>query len=148
MRFSEAEHDDTQIELTPLIDVVFLLLIFFMVSTTFSRESSIQIDLPEATERAEQTDEPLRVEVLVSKDSSYAIRAPGEETARALLNKQRITLLRAVSEYSDMDILLVIRADRLAPHEAVMQVMDVAKSLGIARLSFSARLTTEDEDSN
>ena len=148
MRFSEQEHDETQIELTPLIDVVFLLLIFFMVSTTFSRESSIQIDLPEATERADRLDEPLRFEVLVSKDASYAIRAPGEKTARALLNNERLTLLRAVAEYSDMDVLMVIRADRLAPHEAVMQVMDVAKSLGIARLSFAARLTSEDEDNN
>lgn len=148
MRFSESEHDETQIELTSLIDVVFLLLIFFMVSTTFTRESSLLIELPEATEDAEQQDEPLRIEVLVSKDSIYAIRAPGEDAARTLLNNQRDTLLRAIAEYPGTDNLLVIRADRLAPHEAVMQVMDVARSLGITRLSFSTRQANEDEDNN
>ena len=148
MRFSEQEHDDTQIELTPLIDVVFLLLIFFMVSTTFTRESSLQIDLPEASENTEQTEDPMVVEVLVSKSSEYAIRAPGDSSPRALLNSERATLLRAMTEYRDSDTLLVIRADRLAPHESVIQVMDIARILGITRLSFSARQVEEGGDEN
>jgi biopolymer transport protein ExbD len=147
MRFSEQEHDDTQIELTPLIDVVFLLLIFFMVSTTFTKESALQIDLPEASNQAEQLEEPRVIEVLISKDSEYAIKAPGSDVPQGLLNSERATLLRAMTEYRDTDSLLVIRADRLAPHEAVIQVMDIAQLLGFTRLSFSAR-QTQDEDGN
>ena len=54
MKFSDRNDEETQINLTPLIDVVFLLLIFFMVSTTFSKESQLRIKLPESSDEPEQ----------------------------------------------------------------------------------------------
>ena len=69
---SSQEQDETAIELTPLIDVVFLLLIFFMISTTFTKETSLQINLPEASGE-EGIEQPKSIEVQVSADAEYAI---------------------------------------------------------------------------
>jgi biopolymer transport protein ExbD len=66
------EQDETGIELTPLIDVVFLLLIFFMISTTFTKETALKINLPESTGDA-TSQLPLSVEVQIGAESQYAI---------------------------------------------------------------------------
>lgn len=141
MKFTESDTEESSlIELTPLIDVVFLLLIFFMVTTTFTKESEIKIRLPEANPEEQVVDVDKQVEIMISKGSSYAIRKPGENEVVSLVNSERETLLRSLSEFQDNpDILLVIRADKEATHQAVINVMDVARDLKMSRITFATQ---------
>ena len=134
MKFKRQRSQEIGVDLTPLIDVVFLLLIFFMVSTTFTRESHLNIELPEAKgERSEQQAE--LIDVVINADGQYRLND------RALVNNRRETLERAVSELAggDTSLPFVITADARTPHEFVVRAMDVAGSLGFAGLS----ITTE-----
>ncbi|MEX2320333.1 MAG: biopolymer transporter ExbD, partial [Saccharospirillum sp.] len=72
MRFRRSRQEEAQVNLTPLIDVVFLLLIFFMVSTTFTRETQLQIDLPESSSDAVLGDER-PIEIQVDAQGQYAV---------------------------------------------------------------------------
>lgn len=137
------EQDETGIELTPLIDVVFLLLIFFMISTTFTKETALRINLPEAA--GENSAElPQSIEIHVGPTSEYALVEPNDGAAQPLINSNRETLLRALEEFSDNDkLLVVIRADKNAKHEAVIKVLDVAQQLGLSNITFAAKQVTE-----
>ena len=133
------EQDETAIELTPLIDVVFLLLIFFMISTTFTKETALRINLPEGGSEVAQN-EPFTVEVQVGQQSQYAIQTSDTPNAQSLVNSNRDTLIRALSAYKDREsVLLVVRADRLATHEAVIKVLDVAQELDMTNITFATK---------
>lgn len=137
------EQDETGIELTPLIDVVFLLLIFFMISTTFTKETKLKINLPASSTDA-AIDKVANVEVHVGANSEYAIAADQDGAARALLNSNRETLLRALSEFKDKpNVLLVIRADKSATHDAVIRVLDVAQQLDLTNITFATKQISE-----
>jgi biopolymer transport protein ExbD len=134
VKFTRQRSQEVGVDLTPLIDVVFLLLIFFMVSTTFTRENHLNIELPEASgERSEQQAD--MIDVVINADGQYRLNN------RVLVNNRRETLVRAVTELADGDASLpfIITADARTPHEFVVRAMDVAGSLGFARLS----ITTE-----
>lgn len=137
------EQDETAIELTPLIDVVFLLLIFFMISTTFTKETALRINLPEAA--GDNTAEPPKsIEVHVGASSEYAVADQGEGAARPLINSNRETLLRALQDYRDTErLLVIIRADKSAKHEAVIRVLDVAQELGLSNITFATKQSSE-----
>lgn len=141
MKFSDfdSQQDESIIELTPLIDVVFLLLIFFMVTTTFTEESELKINLPESQQNNEATVTPDTVEVYVNQSSGYAVKAPSAKAPQLLVNNSRETLYRALKPFQKQrdDILLVIRADKLATHESVIQVMDIAQQVGLTRVTFA-----------
>lgn len=147
MKFSDSENqEESLIEMTPLIDVVFLLLIFFMVTTTFSKESSLKINLPESAQTDQKANTPNIVEVFVTEASGYAVKGPRQSAPQSLVNGARTTLLRAMQDYSDNadeSLLVVIRADKLATHEAVVQVMDVSQQLGLNRITFATQKATE-----
>ena len=137
MNFSQnEENEETGIELTPLIDVVFLLLLFFMISTTFNKDTALEINLPEA--ESESLNESNPVEIQVSADERYAISSGDGASPKALTNANRSTLVSALKEMEEIDKRqLIIRADRKAPHEAVIRVLDVAQQLGISNISFA-----------
>lgn len=138
MKIRHAKKDSAEVNLTPLIDVVFLLLIFFMVSTTFDREAELNIELPEATTRAEdRKDEKIEVSI----DASGRFYVDG----RQLINKQPRTLKQALQKAAggNTELPVVITADANTPHHAVVAVMDASRQLGLVRLSFVARLTNE-----
>lgn len=141
MKFTNSESDESSmIELTPLIDVVFLLLIFFMLTTTFTKESELKIRLPEANLEENESVIDKKIEIMVSKETAYAMRKPEDTEVVSLVNSTRETLLRALSEYEGQEnILLVIRADKEAPHQSVVNVMDVAKQLNISRITFATQ---------
>lgn len=122
--------NEPDLNLTPLIDVVFLLLIFFMVSTTFNRESEIQIDLPESSEHAIESSEEA-IEITIDIDGQYYINK------QRLVNTQSVTLKRALKDAMGdrKDPPVVIVADRQVPYQAVVTVWDVAAQLGINRFS-------------
>ena len=137
------EQDETAIELTSLIDVVFLLLIFFMISTTFTKETSLKINLP-AANGEKKIEQPLSVEVHVGSDSQYAVAGSTDGAARGLINSNRETLLRALTPFKDQEnLLLVIRADKKATHDAVIKVLDVAQQLGISNITFATKQNAE-----
>jgi len=141
MRFRPRTDEDPQLNITPLIDVVLLLLVFFMVSTTFSRESRLAIELPEAgAPDSVQEQRPLEVEI--SADGRYAIRGPAEPELRTLRSSDTETLRRALQQAmgGDRELVTVIRADRATPHEAVVRVMDTARRLGITHLTFATQV--------
>lgn len=141
MKFTDSDSEESSmIELTPLIDVVFLLLIFFMLTTTFTKESELKIRLPEANLEQNQAEIEKQVEIMISKDLAYAMRKPGETEVFSLVNSTSETLRRALSEFEGQDdILLVIRADKEATHQSVVNVMDVAKGLKMTRITFATQ---------
>jgi len=148
MKFSDRKEEDTIINLTPLIDVVFLLLIFFMVSTTFSKESQLRIQLPESSDEPIEQQEVKFLEIEISSDGAYAVKGPDEEAAKELLNSSRDTLRRALVRVTreHADVVTVIRADRRTPHESVIRVMDVSRKLGLTDITFATQSTPEDSD--
>ena len=116
--------------LLPLIDVVLLLLIFFMISSTFVVQPGIQVNLPKSTiaERREPEDVTL---ILTREKALY-------------LNDRRVTVPELWGRLVDMyrrqpDFMLVIKADRQVPHGSVVEVMDIAKQVGVRRLAIATR---------
>ncbi len=122
------------INLTPLIDVVFLLLIFFMVSTTFQKETRIKIELPEATTEASAEEVPKVLDVSVDKDGTFYVNE------KEVVNTELATLKRAIEKAArgEKDLPVVISADARTPHQAVIKVLDAASSLGFVRMTFAA----------
>jgi biopolymer transport protein ExbD len=120
------------VELTPLIDVVFLLLIFFMLSTTFISRTGLQIRMPEA-ESGRSHDTPDRIEVRVPEGGDLLVDGEKVDSEAALR--------RILADYAagHEDPLLVIRGDRMARHGAVTTVMDAGKAAGIGRIAVGVR---------
>ena len=141
MKFSRSSQEEVTINLTPLIDIVFLLLIFFMVSTTFSKESQLRIRLPVASPDSEVEQRPSRLVVAITKSGDYSIRGPNESTGHHLLSRERSVLAQAMAKGAQGTdkLVVVIRADRKTPHEPVVRVMDVARKLGLVRITFATQ---------
>jgi biopolymer transport protein ExbD len=141
MEFRPAEQEEPEINLTSLIDVVFLLLIFFMVTTTFERQAVVQVQLPKAT-TAVRAEQDLVLELVIDRESRMYLNGV------PLLNNKRSTMRVALLEASDdrRDVPLVIRADADTKHQDVVKAMDVAGSLGYTRLSIATNEVLIDED--
>jgi len=134
VKFRRQQREEVGINLTPLIDVVFLLLIFFMVSTTFTRETQLSIDLPEARGSAREiTDQ--QVEILVDEAGNYRVNGQG------LVDNRMRTLQAAIYKISagDTTLPMVITADADAAHQYVVRAMDAAGQMGFVHLSITTR---------
>lgn len=132
MRFGNPRREDVDLNITPLIDIVFLLLIFFMVSTTFQKESELRVQLPQADQQESvQPKKPL--EIVISAEGQYAIGG------RTLDDNSLPTLLQSLRTAvgDDREQPLVVRADARTPHQAVVRAMDAASQLGLTRLSIA-----------
>jgi biopolymer transport protein ExbD len=135
MRFARRRRrPDVVIDLTSLIDVVFLLLIFFMVSTTFVRQTKLEVKLPEAKGQL-RDEQPNVVQVTVTADGTYAI------DDRTLVNSELGTLVRALAEVTqgDQSRRVIITADANATHQSVVRAMDAAGQVGLIHLSITTR---------
>lgn len=134
MKFTHRKKVEVDVNLTPLIDVVFLLLIFFMVSTTFIKDSRLSIDLPQADGETSQVASN-SIEIIISKTGQYAINDV------ALVNSSLRTLKAAIDRVSDGDskMPMIITADAATPHQAVVRAMDAAGQLGFVHLSITTR---------
>ena len=120
------------INLTPLIDVVFLLLIFFMVSTTFDRHAKLKVELPEASAKAmQQQEEP----VVLSIDAKGNYFINDRQVVNTRLETLKTALQKTVAD--NKDVSLVLRADAKTPHQSVVRAMDAASQLGLTRLSIA-----------
>jgi biopolymer transport protein ExbD len=140
MKFRRRPRTEVSIELTPLIDVVFLLLIFFMVSTTFIRETQLDLNLPEATGDLQQPEDQ-NIVVTIAEDGTYAVND------QALVNSQLGTLMRALQQQmaeNDAPKQLIITADANATHQAVVRAMDAAGQVGLTSLSITTQAPKEE----
>ncbi|MEX1197085.1 MAG: biopolymer transporter ExbD [Pseudohongiellaceae bacterium] len=140
MKFRRRQREEPAINLTALIDVVFLLLIFFMVTTTFNRETRLAVNLPEADAEAAEA-VPDQLEIAVDAEGRYAVNG------RLLVDRQPGTLQRALEEVSgnNREVPVVLVADADATHQSVVTAMDVLGQAGFSRLSIATRQNAEDE---
>jgi len=139
MKLRPRRREDFELNVTPLIDVVFLLLIFFMVSTTFEKQSQMKITLPEASE--EVTDKiPDSVTVEVDTQGRVFVNK------KSLLNSQSLTIREAIRDAThDMKTpTVIIRADANATHQSVIKVMDAARQLGLVKITFATQKAREE----
>ncbi len=142
MKFKNSTDDDElEINLTPLIDIVFLLLIFFMVSTTFTKESQLKIQLPQAEGEKATPQEIPKLIIEISALGVYAVKGPDDEAARQILNTSPDALqrvIRSAAENQDKEkMVVIVRADKQTPHEAVIRALSVAGRLGLTRITFA-----------
>lgn len=136
MKFRTREHRESTVDLTPLIDVVFMLLIFFMVTTTFDKNAELKIELPTASNVAASSTEE-KLNLLIDGQGRYYING------REVLNNKPETLFQAMSQTLDgMQQVppLVISADASVNYQAVVTAMDIAGRLGLTNFSMA---TTE-----
>ncbi len=132
MNLQPGNEDEPEINLTPLIDVVFLLLIFFMVSTTFLTQSRIKIDLPEATAtQTGQEEEPL--EIVIDSQGRYFIG--DQQTVNTTSKTLKSAISKALGDRGSAPV--IIRADAYTPHQAVVTALDVTSQLGLTRISLA-----------
>ncbi len=136
MQFKRQSRTEEDINVTPLIDVVFLLLIFFMVSTTFSKETHLKLQLPEAEGQA-AVEPPQKIEVLVGPDGGYAING------KPLVNTRAETLMAGLEDAAtgtDRAALpFVITADAKVPYESVILAMDVGGRMGFVNITLTTQ---------
>jgi biopolymer transport protein ExbD len=117
-----------------MIDVVFLLLLFFMVSTSFIRESSLKVNLPEATGEA-MVEEQQPIDIVIRADGAFLINdTPLQTIDKIALQKQ---LQSVVGEQADPHI--IISADAKAAYELIVMAMDTAQQLGYTKLTLATR---------
>ncbi len=136
MKFERKQNDELELNLTPLIDVVFLLLIFFMVSTTFQKESEITLQLPRASQ--DPVEAPVdRVEVVINAAGQFYVND------QELVQHDVQALQTALHRITDgrRDLPLTIRADAQTPHQAVVIAMDAAAQLGMLKMSIATSHT-------
>jgi biopolymer transport protein ExbD len=139
MNLQPSTPDEPEVNLTPLIDVVFLLLIFFMVSTTFEHQSRIQIELPEATAEATRPEDE-SLEIIIDAQGRFFI---GDEQ---VVNTELKTLKGAISKTvgEREGIPVIIRADAKTPHQAVITALDATSQLGLTRISLATSRMQEE----
>ena len=131
MRFRRAQDEDPELNLIPLIDVMLIVLIFLAVSTTYSRYAELKIELPRAQAKPTQN-RPNEVVIGVTADGRYALdkKVLAKSDVNALIDA-----LRQAAQ-GRTDLLVVIHADAQAPHQSVINVMEAARILQLARISF------------
>jgi biopolymer transport protein ExbD len=135
VKFRRKARENVDIGLAPLIDVVFILLLFFVVTTTFTRETQLTVDLPEAASGTPpQESESTQLEVVIDAEGNFSLNG------KLLIKHDLNTLMSALSKESggDTSLPMIISADGKTPHQAVITAMDAAGQLGFSQL----RMTT------
>jgi biopolymer transport protein ExbD len=140
MRLGTKRRDDPELNLTSLIDVVLLLVIFFMLATTFVKEGRLRVELPEASATPDETP-PAPVVITISAQGGYRVNE------RALINNSRETLRATLLKVADGETRqpVTIRADARATHQSVVTAMDVAARLGFTQVNI-ATISQQTED--
>lgn len=133
MKFRAREQQELDVNLTPLIDVVFLLLIFFMVTTTFDKHAELKIELPTASNTAQSARQD-KLELVIDAQGRYYVNG------REVISKQPEILFQAMNQTLDeMEGTppLVISADAGVDYQAVVTAMDIAGRLGLTNFSLA-----------
>ena len=133
MKLSLRPRIQPEVNLTSLIDVVFLLLIFFMVSTSFVKQSQISIRLPEAESTVLVEEVPERIDIMITATGTFLVNG------RELINNRAETIRNALQKVAggQNELPLTISADANAKHQDVVTAMDVAARLGFTKISIA-----------
>lgn len=134
MNFHSRQRDEPEINLIPFIDVLLVILIFLMLTTTYSKFTELQLTLPVA-DAEQQRDHPKEVIVSVAADGRYAVNKTGIEgkSVDALA-----PVLREAAK-TGPDSVVIISADATAPHQAVVTVMEAARRVGLTQITFATQ---------
>jgi biopolymer transport protein ExbD len=134
MNFRRHRPEEPEINLIPFIDVLLVILIFLMLSTTYSKFTELQITLPTA-EAEKLKDRPAEILVAVSADGRYMVnRKPVEGRSVEILTSEL-----ADAAEGQKEPVVIVSADATAAHQAVVNVMDAARRAGLPRLTFAAQ---------
>lgn len=126
------EKEPLDVNITPLIDVVFLLLIFFMVTTTFDRQAQLKVKLPEASASTEEMQSETIILAIDVKGQYYI---NDKQLVNTTIKTLKQALIKAMGE--NKEIPLILKADAKTPHQAVVTAMDAAAQVGLTRLSIA-----------
>ena len=134
MNFRKARPEEPEINLIPFIDVLLVILIFLMLSTTYSKYTELQVTLPVA-DADKARDRAREIIVTVAADGRYAVnRKPVD--GRSV---QVLTAELAAASAGTADPVIIVSADAMAAHQAVINVMDAARRAGLAKLTFATQ---------
>ncbi len=135
MKFSKnRRRDEPEINFVPLIDVLLVILIFLMATTTYSRFAELKINLP--TAEAEKTDEQKQtIQVAVSANAQYAVN----ETPAIFSNSDEFAVVLRRAAGNNPDPMIVVNADAQASHQSVVNVMEAARTAGYGKLTFATQ---------
>ncbi len=135
MNLRPKKKESLDLNLTPLIDVVFLLLIFFMVSTTFDKEARIKVQLPTATTQDEEVEVDKVLDITVDTKGRFYVNQ------REVINTEADILQRAIEKAvgDKRDLPVVIKVDAEAPFQAAFKVMDVTSRMGFVNMTFPGK---------
>jgi biopolymer transport protein ExbD len=135
MNFRPRAKDEPEINLIPFIDVLLVILIFLMLTTTYSKFTELQLTLPVA-DADQQRDHPKEVIVAVAADGRYAVNKAGVE------GKSVDAVARALREAASAvgkDSVVIISADANSPHQSVVTVMEAARRVGLTQITFATQ---------
>ena len=136
MNFRKRSSDAPEINLIPFIDVLLVVLIFLMLSTTYSKFTELQISLPQADTEA-QKDHPKELIVGVGSDGTYSIN----HTALAARGTDTLAAALKDAAQGASDVVLIISADANARHQSVVTAMEAAQRAGLVRITFATQST-------
>ena len=140
MNFRKRRPEEPEINLIPFIDVLLVVLIFLMLSTTYSKFTELQITLPVAN-ADKARDRPREIIVAVAADGRYAVnRKPVEGRSVELLTAEL-----AAAAAGSTEMIVIVSADATAAHQSVINVMDAARRAGLARLTFATQAAAGSE---
>ena len=134
MNFRPRKKEEPEINLIPFIDVLLVILIFLMLTTTYSKFTELQLKLPVADADA-QRDYPKEVIVGVSSDGKYTIKGvpvPGRSV-------EAVAIALGEAAKAGRDSVIIISADAAAPHQSVITVMEAARRTGLMQITFATQ---------
>lgn len=134
MNFRPGNRDEPELNLIPFIDILLVILIFLMLTTTYSKFTELQVNLPVA-DAEQQRPNPKEVVVAVSSDGRYAINKEVLEGAGV----ETLTNALARAAQDSRDVVVIISADAAATHQSVINVMDAARRAGLVQVTFATQ---------
>ncbi|AFI85748.1 ExbD/TolR family protein [Methylophaga nitratireducenticrescens] len=137
MKLLPRHSEEPDVNLTPMIDVVFLLLLFFMVSTSFIRESSLKVDLPEASGQA-LAEHETPIDIIIRANGEVLVN----DTPIAVATRDALRDLLKTTAGVNADPHIIISADANAEYQHIVTAMDAAQLLGFTRLTLATRQKT------
>ena len=143
MNFRHRQREEPEINLIPFIDVLLVVLIFLMLSTTYSKFTELQLTLPVA-DAEQQRDHPKEVIVAVAADGRYAVNKA------AVDGKGVDAVARALGQAAGAgrDSVVIISADATAPHQSVVTVMEAARRVGLSQITFATQSSASTRSGN
>lgn len=134
MNFRPGERDEPEINLIPFIDILLVVLIFLMLTTTYSKFTELKVNLPVADAQAPKQN-PREIVVAVGSDGRYSINRQVLEG----VGVEALTRVLSLASQDNRDTVIVISADATATHQSVINVMDAARRAGLVQITFATQ---------